>query len=276
VKDKMGKDRFLSNQNYAQYEYGLTKNIIIPLLKKWGVSFAGKRLLDVGCGLGGGTIAFWESGSKSTGLDIQTNYIKEARIFAKKRKADVSFILDDICSEDIKKSVGRQEIVIMRDVIEHIPGERRCKLMFSIREILEFEGFCFVSFPPYHSPFGGHQHVLRSFIGSLPYIHFLPPALELRLISLDKGLRNRIPLENWNRFWEWRAMARKEKMIITSFEKLVFLSGLNIIRRELYLIRPVFFYRYNLPLIKNLLFGKIPGLRELTTTGALYLLQKKS
>jgi len=37
--NKIAKDRFLSNQNYAQYEYELTQEIFIPLLKKVGRRF---------------------------------------------------------------------------------------------------------------------------------------------------------------------------------------------------------------------------------------------
>jgi len=270
------KDRFTNVQNYAQYEYELTKRIIIPLLKSWGVSFAQKRLLDVGCGLGGSTVAFWESGSKSAGVDIEAEYIKGAKIFAERKKAKVSFVLSDISFEKGIKNLQGQQIIILRDVIEHIPPERRSRLMLNIGKILGKGGFCFVSFPPYHSPFGGHQHCFKSINRFLPYIHLLPSSLELSLISLDKNVKKRMLPEDQKIFWQWRAMARRGKMTITSFEKLVSLSCFNIIRQKLYLIRPVFSYRYGLIPVRNVLLGKVPGLRELTTTGALYLLQKKS
>lgn len=270
------KDRFASAQDYARYEYELTKRIIIPLLKSWGVNFEQKRLLDVGCALGGSTVAFWESGSKSVGVDIEAGYIKEAKIFAEKRKAEVSFLLSDISFEKGIKNLEAQKIIILRDVIEHIPPERRNELMVNIEKILGRGGFCFVSFPPYHSPFGGHQHCFKSVNRFLPYVHLLPSSLEIGLISLDKNIKKRMSLEDQKIFWQWRAMAKRGKMTITSFEKLVNLSCFNIIRQELYLIRPVFSYRYGLVPVKNVLLGKVPGLRELTTTGALYLLQKKS
>lgn len=273
--NKLKEDRFASDQKYAQYEYELTKRVIIPLLRSWGVNFEHKRLLDAGCALGGSTVAFWESGSKSVGVDIEARYIKGAKIFAERKRAKVSFILADIASGKNGKDLEGQQIIILRDVIEHVPLEKRSELIVSIGKILIKGGFCFVSFPPYHSPFGGHQHCFKSINRFLPYIHLLPLALELGLISLDKNVKKRVSTENWNKFWEWRAMARRGKVTITSFEKLVNSSCLNIIRRELYLIRPVFSYRYGLPPVKNLLFGKVPGLKELTTTGALYLLRKE-
>jgi len=238
--NKLKEDRFASDQKYAQYEYELTKRVIIPLLKSWGVNFEHKTLLDVGCALGGSTVAFWESGSKSVGVDIETRYIKGAKIFAERKRAKVSFILADIASGKNGKDLEGQQIIILRDVIEHVPPEKRSELIVSIGKILIKGGFCFVSFPPYHSPFGGHQHCFKSINRFLPYIHLLPLALELGLISLDKNVKKRVSTENWNKFWEWRAMARRGKVTITSFEKLENSSCLNIIRRELYLIRLVF------------------------------------
>jgi len=275
LKNRLKEDRFASDQDYAQYEYELTRRVVIPLLKSWEVNFEHKRLLDVGCGLGGSTVAFWESGSKSVGVDIKDHHIKGAKIFAEKKKAKVSFVLADISSKKDKKDLEEQQIIILRDVIEHVPPEKRSELIVSIGKILIKGGFCFVSFPPYYSPFGGHQHYFKSVISFLPYIHLLPLALERSLISLDGNVKKRVSNEKWNRFWEWRATMRREKMTIALFEELVSSSSLRIIKRELYLIRPVFFYRYGLSPAKNLLFGKVPGLKELTTTGALYLLRKE-
>jgi len=275
LKNKLKEDRLASDQSYAHYEYELTRRIIIPLLRKWGIDFAGKKLLDIGCALGGSTVAFWENGSKSVGVDIEARYIKGARIFAKKKKANVSFVLTDISTKKGKEGFEGQQIIILRDVIEHVPPERRKELIVNIGEILMKGGFCFVSFPPYHSPFGGHQHCFKSINKFIPYVHLMPLALELSLISLDKNVKRRVSAQDWNRFWEWRAMARKGKVTITSFETLVSLSCMNIMKRALYLIRPVFSYRYGLPPVRNVLFGKVPGLRELTTTGALYLLRKE-
>lgn len=275
LKNKLKEDRLASDQSYAHYEYELTRRIIIPLLRKWGIDFEGKKLLDIGCALGGSTVAFWENAGKSVGVDIQARYIKGAKIFAKKKEANVSFVLTDMSTKKGKEGFEEQQIIILRDVIEHVPPERRKELIVNIAEILMKGGFCFVSFPPHHSPFGGHQHCFKSVNKFLPYIHLLPPALERGIISLDRDVRKRMSAENQKIFWQWRAMARRGKMTIASFEKLVSLTCLNIIRRELYLIRPVFSYRYGLAPLKNLLFGKVPGLRELTTTGALYLLRKE-
>jgi len=270
------KDRFSSYQNYAQYEYELVKRVIIPLLKRWGVEFKQKRLLDIGCGLGGGTIAFSEAGSTAIGLDIRADLVREAKSFARARKANMTFIKGDACSENIGKTVGKYEIVIIRDVMEHIPKEKKNGLLFNLTKILKEEGICFVSFPPYYSPFGGHQQYPRSVISFLPYVHLLPLAAELRLIYLGRNLRRRISTSEWNEFLDWRARIRKQKVTIASFENLISLCSLDIVRRELYLIRPAFLYRYGLPTARNLVFGKIPLMKDLTTTGALYLLCRKS
>ena len=275
LKNKLKEDRLASDQSYAHYEYELTRRIIIPLLRKWGIYFEDKKLLDIGCALGGSTVAFWENGSKSVGVDIEARYIKGAKIFARKKEARVSFVLTDMSTQKGKEGLEGQQIIILRDVIEHVPPERRKELIVNIGEILMKGGFCFVSFPPYHSPFGGHQHCFKSINRFIPYVHLMPIALELGLISLDGNVRKRVSTEEWNRFWDWRAMARKGKTTIASFETLVSLSCLNIMKRALYLIRPVFSYRYGLPPVRNVVFGKVPGLRELTSTGALYLLRKE-
>lgn len=274
-KSKVGKDRFLSNQNYAQYEYELTREVLIPLLKKWGVDFRGKRLLDVGCALGGSTIAFGEDGSIATGIDIKEDFVRKARKFARNKKLDISFIQGDICSPEVGESIEKQEIIILRDVIEHVPAKKKKSLISNIVSLLWKEGICFVSFPPFYSPFGGHQQYPKSIINFLPYVHLLPLSLELKLLSFNSSAQKRMGYREWGRFLKWRAIVREEKVSIASFRNLISLFPLKTIREEPYLIRPVFSYRYGLSSVKNLLFGKVPGLKELTTTGALYLLKKE-
>ena len=57
---------------------------------------------------------------------------------------------------------------------------------------------------------------------------------------------------------------------------MLFRSRFNftIVSEECYFIRPAIAMRYGLPVIRNSLFGRVPGLREITTSGALYLLKK--
>jgi len=129
--------------------------------------------------------------------------VRGARDFARNKKLDISFIQGDICSNEIGGRVEKQEIIILRDVIEHIPAEKKKDLIYNIMNLLWKKGICFISFPPFYSPFGGHQQYPKSIISFLPYVHLFPLFLELKLLSLDNSAQKRIGDKEWDKLLKW-------------------------------------------------------------------------
>ena len=82
--------------------------------------FQGKRILEVGCGLGGFCIKLAEKGTDSIGLDISRYAIKKAKDLAKRCNVEnqVDFIIGDAQSLPFKN--GSYSTVICSETLEHV------------------------------------------------------------------------------------------------------------------------------------------------------------
>ena len=70
----------ISTVEYAQMEYNWNKNSFVHFEPH--VNLEDSRLLEAGCGLGGGTLFYSELGCKSiTGIDIDSNHIHLAHAY---------------------------------------------------------------------------------------------------------------------------------------------------------------------------------------------------
>lgn len=221
---------------YRHYQTMLARRFLMPFMEEHGVTLTGKRLLDVGCGDGGCTATFAERAEHCLGIDIGD--------FPWTPGGNFEFRKGDILDESVARSVeGRFDIVVLRDVIEHIGDKRR--LMAHVKRAADGAGSALVTFPPFYSPFGAHQQVeLRgSPLRYAPFMHWHP---SLRHIA-------------------------STRMTVTGFERLAARSGMRVRARRLYLIRPSFELRYGLPTV----VFPIPwaaGVREMLCSGATYLL----
>jgi len=223
---------------YSHYQSELARRFLIPFVESGGVSLEGLDLLDVGCGDGGATLEFARrTGGRAVGLDIGDFPWVEA--------GPVEFRRADILEEEVARSLaGQFDLVMLRDVIEHIPDK---DLMFRhLKAALRGRGFVFVTFPPYYSAFGGHQQaeLTGSRLRYLPYMHAHP------------GLRH----------------IARTRMTVAGFERLARRSGMAVRARRLFALRPSFELRYGLPTLGFALPG-LPGVREVLCTGAYYLLE---
>jgi len=91
-----------------------------------GIDLPGKKVLDIGCCAG--YISVWLAGNNANvvGIDISKNAVEAAKKHAKIRKVSgrCEFYNKDIIKEDLKNVInGRFDIVIAKDVIEHIKDD---------------------------------------------------------------------------------------------------------------------------------------------------------
>ena len=56
---------------YWKYEYEIVSKYLLPLLEQWGVKSSGAKVLDVGCGDGGGLAALHDAGMSCKGYDSE-------------------------------------------------------------------------------------------------------------------------------------------------------------------------------------------------------------
>lgn len=242
---------------YWTYQYELAKRYYIPLLDKWGFSIRGKRILDVGCGNGGFIAAMADAGAICTGVEIKP--------FQWPAYSGVTYRVQDIAAPDARESLGCNfDLVVLRDVIEHIQVSQKKRFLTAIRGLTQPNGRLFVTFPPYYSPFGLHQQaLLTSPLKKCPYLGWLP---NFALIPLLKIVGE--AATNIDNILEIKA----SKMPLFRFRQLIQELSLHPLQRCFYTVRPSHEIRYGWKIRKSSISG-VPLLNEILTLGCAWLLQ---
>jgi 2-polyprenyl-3-methyl-5-hydroxy-6-metoxy-1,4-benzoquinol methylase len=246
-----------SAEHRARYEYRIGLDCILPLLRAWDVEPKGLRVLDLGCGSGGLAVALAVSGARCSGIDLKADRIQEAVEMAARHGVNVDFQVGDVLQ--MLKPEGCFDLVVLSEVVEHLGTVRRvADLLAWCHEQLAPHGKIYVSFPPWYGPFAGHQAGWPG-IRYIPWYHLLPTSAKKSLVPSQYAAYVQY-VEGLNR------------LTIRAFERCTSSAGLTIVRRELYLLRPEYRFRYGVPQLRWSLLAAVPLLRELATSGAYYLL----
>lgn len=210
----------------------------------------GKTVIDIGCGEGGVLTAFQQEGYQCTGLEYSEKRVDYARANS---AAAIKFLSGDI--QDFS-SEEKYEIILMLDVIEHL--QNKLPALKNITQMKAEDGIVIISFPPFQSPFGGHQQVMSSFLKYVPYLQLLPEFLYRW--ALEKIERKNVAshLHNY-----------KTGITMQQFENLRHQAGLEIIKKLRYFVRPRQALRFNVK-VRPLRLG---FLAEYFSTGVVYILK---
>ena len=253
-----------AEQKYTQ-QVENARTYIVPFIDAV-IPVEGKRVLEIGCGEAGILRAFLERGCTCTGVDLASNKIAHAREALAEPIAEgrLTLIDGDIYNADVSARLEEGfDIVLMKDTIEHIYGHY--EIMAKIRDFLVPGGILFVGFPPWRMPFGGHQQMADSRVGKLPYYHLLPRPAYRRLLRLFGESEERI---------EVLMEIVDTRLSIHDFEDLVRRAGYRVIQRQLYLINPIYRYKFGLTPRKQLPgLRSLPWVRDFVTTTCYYLVQ---
>jgi 2-polyprenyl-3-methyl-5-hydroxy-6-metoxy-1,4-benzoquinol methylase len=263
--------RFEGCEQYARYEAQVARFEVLPFLLEGGASLAGRRVVDVGCGLGGVTSVLAEEGAVCLGVDINPAYITAASELWGDVNGRLRFVCCDITSERVDISHGPFDVAILRDVLEHVP--RPPYFLNRVVELTRPGGEIFVSFPCYYSAFGGHQHPPGSPTRFMPWVHLLPmawwaplvrhcPPSTLKLHGSVKAL-----LEDLRQ-------VRQNRITIARYEQMACAAGLRVVRRRSYITRPAYRIRYGVPVLTAGCLSRVSGLREVLISGANYLMRR--
>ncbi|GAB5409605.1 MAG: class I SAM-dependent methyltransferase [Balneolaceae bacterium] len=253
---------------YFNYQYGASKEYIIPFLEKTFELKPDHKVLEIGCAEAGVLKAFIEKGHECVGIELSASRVKLAEQFmAKEVEANkVSFITKNIYDIDIEKDIGHKfDLVILKDVIEHIPNQE--VFIRKLKDFLNPDGKVFFGFPPWQMPFGGHQQTCTKKIMSvLPYYHLLPMNVYKRVLKLAGEPSKTI---------EGLVEIKETGISIERFERIFKEENFTQLRRQLFLINPIYKYKFNLkPRAQSGFLSSIPVLRNFVSTCAYYVIQK--
>lgn len=248
---------------YWGYQYRLSRDVMVPELQQRGAFKSGDAVAEIGCGEAGVLDAFIAAGAtKPLGTDISTYRLGVGKKIADSLGLQLTLTEHDIIGNQPQEDWrNAYNLVLLRDVIEHLDDTYAA--LSNIRNIIAPKGWLYVTFPPYNSPFGGHQHLLQNGWGKLPYMHLLPDALFQPMIQTSKRPAD---IEEVQRLRNIRLSAAK-------FKDAAQKAGYIIRHEEYYLFRPVFKLKFGLPTIKVTALSGLPLVTQLFSLEAAYLLQ---
>jgi len=249
---------------YWSYQYRLGDEIVVPYLKKLRAFNEGMNVAEIGSAEGGVLFACAENGSKfNLATDIAENRLDMGRKMSENLNLNVEFCYHDIINQEPHPEwVEKFDLIILRDVIEHLDDTEIA--LRNIKKLLKQGGFLYVTFPPYHSPFGGHQHTVMNTLGKIPYIHLLPDFIFHKMIA--SGRENDIG-----------EVKRLQSIRLTSkkFVRAATQSGYEVFHEDFYLLRPVFKMKFGLPSLKLTPIKMLPFVKTFLSLEASYILRKR-
>ena len=236
---------------------------VIPFIEEKFPIKAGMRVLEIGCGEAGVLKAFINKGCVGVGVELDAPRIDNAKKFLPEDVAAgrLKFVTKDIYKVDIEKEFdGLFDIIVLKDVIEHIHDQR--KLIGWMKNFLKPGGIVFFGFPPWYMPFGGHQQICRSKISRLPYIHLLP------------GFAYKWILKNGKENVEEMMEIRETGISIERFEKICKKEGYSLWHNRHYFINPIYEWKFGWkPKRQSMIIKAIPFVRNFFTTCVYYIIQ---
>jgi 2-polyprenyl-3-methyl-5-hydroxy-6-metoxy-1,4-benzoquinol methylase len=239
---------------------------VIPFIEERFTIQPGMRVLEIGCGEGGVLKAFANKGCKGVGVELDLPRVEDAKRFLAEDIATgkLQFVTKDIYKVDIETELkGKFDIVVLKDVIEHIHDQPR--LIGWMRQFLNPGGIIFFGFPPWQMPFGGHQQMARSKISRLPYIHLLPRSLYRWLLRTKKE-----PVADLMEI-------RDTRISIERFERICREQGYEVVHFRHYLLNPIYEWKFGWkPRKQNAVIRSVPWIRNFFTSCVYYIIQPKN
>jgi len=177
-------DRHTDRKKYFGEQGVTTEKYVVPYIEEFKPIHSNTRVLEIGCGEAGNLTPFIERDLEVVGVDLAANRIDNAKkyISAAYPKNNATLLARNIY-EVSEADIGTFDIIFLRDVIEHLPGQD--KFMAHLKTFMKPDGVVFFGFPPWRMPFGGHQQICKSkLLSKLPYFHLLPMPIYKSVLRL--------------------------------------------------------------------------------------------
>ncbi len=118
--------------------------------------FAGKRVLDMGCGAGGKSLYYASLGAEHvTGVDMVPRYKEQSESFAEELGLRDRFTFVLASAYELPFPDESFDTIIMNDFFEHV--DRPELALKEALRLLSKDGKVYINFPPYYHPLGAHM-----------------------------------------------------------------------------------------------------------------------
>jgi SAM-dependent methyltransferase len=221
--------QYFDEQAYTTREY------IVPFIKRMRNINLPFSVLEIGCGEAGNLLPFVELGCRCAGIDYSERKIEQAKknFAGHPNEKNIRLFCSDIYESEME--FGGFDLVIVRDVIEHIHGHER--FLKAIQQYMYNETLVFFAFPPWQNPFGGHQQMCKSkWLSNLPWFHLLPKKGYAGLMKLFGETQATI---------DGLLEIKETRISIETFERLL-KQDYSILQKRLYLINPNYEVKFGL------------------------------
>lgn len=258
--------RHVNRTQYFQEQDQTTKKFVIPYIAQSKSIDHTRSILEIGCGEGGNLVAFLDTGCKVTGIDIVQSRVDKAHelLDDHPQAKNLQLICDDMYNRTTKDGV--YDVLIMRDVIEHIHNQE--KFMGFVKQFMNADSVFFLAFPPWYNPFGGHQQICKNkLLSKLPYYHILPTFLYRAILKAGGESQKTI---------EDLLEIKQTGITIERFERILKSEGYTILQKTHYLFNPNYETKFGLkPRVIWPFPGRIPFLRNFFITAGYYLIARR-
>ncbi len=149
---RLTRKRIRSELDYREFQ-AFQAQLIFDFLFAFGVKLQGQRVLDLGSGIGGYSEQMARQGAEVVSVDLMAGAVS----------------LEEGCMPvvgnalHIPLATGSIDFVFCASLIEHVPNPLR--VLQEVARILKPGGFCYLSFPPFYSPVGGHEYAPFHYFG---------------------------------------------------------------------------------------------------------------
>ncbi len=252
------------SKKYFEMQTANALEYVLPFIEEKIPIKNGMRVLEIGCGEGGVLKAFVDHGCIGVGVEFDKIRIENASLWMADEidGGKVSFVSKDIYQTEAEELDGKFDIIILKDVIEHIHDQ--AKLLQRMHQLLEPKGVIFFGFPPWQMPFGGHQQICKNkWLSRMPYYHLLPKRLYAYVLKRKN--------ENVDELLE----IKETGISIERFERITKQTSYRILHKRHFLINPIYKWKFNIkPRRQYAIIRPVPYLRNFLTTCVYYLIEQ--
>ncbi len=252
---------------YFNMQYETSKQYILPFVAQHMDLSQPLKILELGCAEAGVLKAFTDQGHQCTGIELSKGRIELAKQYLAKelQKGLIRFSSSNLYDLTPGKDEHLYDLIILKDVIEHIPNQEA--FIPYLSSFLKAEGKIFFGFPPWLMPFGGHQQLCRNkWLRKSVWMHLLPKSL-YRVI-LRRGESEQAVIDELLEIHD-------TGITIERFNRICKKNNLLMLSNKHWLFNPIYRWKFGLsPKTVIAPFSHIPYFKNFYTTAYYALVEK--